>query len=660
MSAWSQQSASVPLLRREAITAFGSSSASFCLLFLVGLSCLPVLDAQASLLQLAVASPTAVHHHFEEEAEDSASGATAASRVGAVAPVSSSRRRRRQDPVPPAALVALSGTSSRGGHHGATDHHKTRLLAKRKEVPAGWFGGYAEDESTYDDSHIYGDHPDNPEEIAARVSQDGNTVNMGGQEDPIYMPETGLPSDWFEESKSAGPSAAWRTRFPPLEAFRNEGMKTVPWLPSNNERQTHIPSAATGIARAFDFTKKKDAPWFDSSIADIDDFGRKTPPSPNSDSYYWDWEEKSWSVPFGCSNPGCVANASLQTFNAAKLQHAKCRLSVGVHATDFDDEYSREFVEWIIVNGAWVSTRCDPMAHGCNNSVADKDRGLHPCVSDYPIDNLFQLDKGTNLNIAGKISDMVDECPVGNNLLSGEAKVTCLVKPKTTPPTAMPVVIPNNAFNDTCSNTTALRCSEHGCVAKATALACRPPQKGEKCLMSVRIWQTDFDNDHGSVEVVEYIKVNGNEIAKDLKPGRNPCKEVYEGKAPTNASLAARNGDSTPTPEPISLDAQSQALLAPLPGDAQSPTAGCRRRVLDPLQASSFLKETDAQRRVPIAVNHLRAAPDDMKEIVSGKDITKEVLKSAAVDVEAKISRKVDECAKDGWLLNAEVTIVCK
>ena len=98
-----------------------------------------------------------------------------------------------------------------------------------------------------------------------------------------------------------------------------------------------------------------------------------------------------------------------------------------MHVTDFDDEYSREFVEWIIVNEAHLSTHCDPMGKGCNKSVSKEARGLHPCVSDYPLDTM--LAKSTTLNIAGKISDMVDECPVGDNLLSGVARLTCYMKP---------------------------------------------------------------------------------------------------------------------------------------------------------------------------------------------------------------------------------------
>lgn len=586
------------------------------------------------------------------------------------------RWRREAEATPPdAVLVSLGSnvTSKSNSTASETVGRKTNS----SEVPAGWFGGFDHDESTFDHDGV-GQSEYFPERESADVSEDGNTVNMAAKEDVFYDRHGGLPSEWFEESVSGGAAAAWRTQFPSVEAFRGEGMKAVPWLPARTGRRKleWFPSKATSIARTFGMTKKKEAEWFDDEVLNYDDFGRNRAPSEDSDRFYWDWEKKSWSVPLTCKDPGCVANATLKTFDAKKLQHARCRLSVGVHMTDFDDEYSREFVEWIIVNGARVNSRCDPMGRGCNASVADKDRGLHPCVTDFPLDNLLQSGK-TELKIAGKISEMVDECPVNNNLLSGEARVTCFVRPHlkpTKPPDTPKPVIPGK---DPCSNSTLLQCSEAGCIANATAKVCRRPETGEKCLLSVKIWQTDFDGDHGSKELVEWVKVNGEEVAKDFKPGRNPCKEVYDGKPASEASLAAQRAGVPTNASGISLDAQSAALLAPLPDDLQTPAMNCRRRVLHKLAEanSAFLGDVHQQPEQQYAdssmepnsnsierphISHLRADPDDMKEIVKGQDVTAEVLAKGEVNVDAKISRMVDECAKDGYLLNAEVIVACK
>lgn len=469
-------------------------------------------------------------------------------------------------------------------------------------------------------------------------------------------------------------------------------MKEVPWLPARSGRRNleYLPTRATSIARALGMTKNKDAEWFDDDVNNYDDFGRNRAPSEDSDRFYWDWEKKTWSVPLACKDPGCVANATLKTFDAKKMQHAHCRISVGVHMTDYDDEYSREYVEWIIVNGARINSRCDPMGESCcNSSIPDKDRGLHPCVTNFPLDNLLR-DGTTNLKIAAKISEMVDECPVNGNLLSGEARVSCFVKPHPKP-TKPPIPVEPDLRCDT--NSTVLQCSEHGCIANATAKVCRPPETGQKCLLSVKIWQTDFDGDHGSTEVVEWVKVNGEEVAKDFKPGRNPCKEACDGKPASEASLAAQRAGMSTGDSGISLDAQSAALLAPLPDDLQTPAMNCRRRVVAKLaQANSgFLggfmgdvhgnngspqqqqqyQEPDradrADSRTHLSelrgrphISHLRADPDEMKEIVTGQDVTEEIRAAGEVYVDAKISRMVDECAKDGYLLNAEVVIVCK
>lgn len=596
----------------------------------------------------------------------------------------------------PVALVALSSISSSRSSAEASDQssrgsqgaHDASLLAREKEVPAGWFGAFTKDESTFDVDGV-ADNPDYPEALGRQVRQ-GDTVNMGGQADPAYRSHDGVPAHWFEESKSGGPTGAWRTGFPPLEGYHRQDMTSLPLHP--REFKKHIPSAPVPdpggvIARVFDTSRKKDAPWFDESMSRYDAFGRNSPPSEDSARFYWrerenkSWEEQSWNVSFGCATPGCVSKSeTLKTFDAKKWQHARCRLSVGVHVTDYDDEYSREFVEYITVNGAHVSTHCDPGGHGCNSKTKKADRGLHPCVTDLPIDSMLQME-GTELKIAGKISEMVDECPVGGNLLSGVARVTCMVRrwPALITPPAVAVC-----------KTTSLQCGEHGCTAKAKIPICReqgPPEKNEKCFLNVSIWQTDFDNDHGS-EIVEFVKVNGKNVSTDIKPGRNPCKEVFLGKPSADALPAALNGGPAIGELELGLDAQSRALLAPLADETQTPRIACRRRLSGQIQDSSLAHRfgngskwsNEATRAEPLgnavrldessgralrpgeALKHSRAAPDEMKQIVTNKDVTKEVSSSGMVSalVEAKISRLVDECAKDGYLLNAQVSISCK
>jgi len=513
-----------------------------------------------------------------------------------------------------ASLLSLSDSdgyhqraSTSPGRFGASKVHDRLHSGGQNHgpLPADWFGAFHKGESTYDADGV-GDGMNNPERLAARVSEQGSSINRAMSEDREPIPDSGFHEEWFEESMSGGAYAAWRTRYPQLEQYHRTDVMTAPWLPDHYGRhhQPFLPEGA--IIKALDITKKKDATWFEDSVSHFDDFGRNRPPSEKSDRFYYDWEKKNWTARFGCTDPGCTANTlmDLVDFNATAMQYAKCSLSVGVHVTDFDDQYSREHVEWIIVNGVKVSVRCDPMGRDCNSTVPIEKRGLYQCVSDYPVDFLLnrsttgtQLNTtGTQLNITGKITEMVDECPVktksGDNLLSGEARVTCFVKPLPPPrPQAVPVLPRPLQLPESCPNKTVLQCANHGCSADAVLSICVPPRQGETCKLSVRIWETDFDNDHGSIEIVEWLKVNGTEITKIKQPSRNPCKEVFQGKA--NRSK-------------------------------------------------------------------IRDSEDDMILIVSDEDVTDVFSESQDILIEAKISNRVDECAKDGWLLNAVASVECK
>jgi len=44
--------------------------------------------------------------------------------------------------------------------------------------------------------------------------------------------------------------------------------------------------------------------------------------------------------------------------------------------------------------------------------------------------------------------------------------------------------------------------------------------------LTIRINQTDFDEQDGTKERIEFVKVNHNVTASDLKPGKNPCGEA--------------------------------------------------------------------------------------------------------------------------------------
>jgi len=489
-----------------------------------------------------------------------------------------------------------------------------------KTIPAHWFDGYSKEESTFNPD-LVGDVLSGAHAVPSELVREGPAILKDAREPFNDMERDGIRAEWFEESASGGPHEAWRTRFPTLEAFHHEALDRIPFLPDHASRklQEYLPYAGTSVARVYTARNSKVAPWFEASVADYDEFGRNLPPTKSSDRWYQGWDQKSWSLLIGCEKSGCMANATLTTFDPKEFQHAKCTLSFRVHATDFDDEYSREYVEWLLVNDVRVMTFCDPMARGCGQDPNITKRGMHACVTDYPVDDL--LAKGTTLNFASKISEMVDECPVDNKLLNGDVNVTCFLKPW---PTPLEKPKPMFASKIQCaSETVKLRCHDYGCNASGLATPCTPAKQGQKCLLNMKIWQTDFDQDHGSVEVVEWVKLNGKEVAKDLKPGRNPCKEALDRKI---ASLIQNK-----------YSGNSQRALAETTDDSIAFQPG-----------SPFKKYM-----------HRRGEDDVMKHIITDLDVTTEVLAEGAVFVEAKISKMVDECGKDGYLLNALATLRC-
>merc|ERR1711990_1094400 len=99
-------------------------------------------------------------------------------------------------------------------------------------------------------------------------------------------------------------TGAWRTGFPPLEGYHRQDLTSLPLHPREFEK--HIPSNPVPdpggvIARAFDTSRKKVAQWFDESMSHYDSFGRNSPPSEDSQRFYWtelekdSWKEESWN-----------------------------------------------------------------------------------------------------------------------------------------------------------------------------------------------------------------------------------------------------------------------------------------------------------------------------------------------------------------------------
>lgn len=444
------------------------------------------------------------------------------------------------------------------------------LRAGGQQQPAGWFGGFSEHESTYteDAVEVSGEFPERAAMFPGKLFPGEGRVNRIEKKDA----ET-KPPQWFEESPSGGPNGAWQTYYPSLDDLGNLG-SGFDWKYSSEGRWQQVYEAPSSIGTATN-SLANPAGWFDTHVMNYDAYGRINEPAARARRYI-DWEPHVSHLKINCQKPGCVANGTLKVYEPG--QTAKCYLTYATHPTDFDDDHSEEVYEWISVNGANVNTYCKPQATGCGPKAVSK-TALYPCMHRQDISELLSQNNGT-LTMAAKISDMVDECPLDDgSLLSGAAEIYCLIQKK------------EEKTNVTMAKTKAkgvdasalLQCTEPGCVANTTVYFDKNAVQNQTCRMQIRFNQTDFDQDLGSVEQVEWIEVGGKQVKANCTPGKNPCKNA------TNIS----------------------------------------------------------------SVVH------DSYDCVAREIVTEHALKGM-VNVSAKISPKVDECASQGFLLDGIVEVVCR
>lgn len=403
------------------------------------------------------------------------------------------------DSPPPVALIGVQASAS---------------VASPRDP--SWFGSFSEGESTYDfDADGRGHNAQNVEEEFFG----GWNPGVGIEPKPNRAP----PVQWYQESASGINQEAWQTHYPALDpsiAGQGHGSR---W------RET-----AAGIW-VQDFQEKElggshthqgnlEPEFFDSSVNQIDALGRRKSPHPQSAKWHLDWQERTVNTTLTCADPGCMANSTLLLFNPASEQVTDCYFGLHLHPTDFDDQYSGERLEWIQVSGSTVNADCFPSERGCRADGTQVD--LFSCVQDFPIDSLVDKSTGT-LAVAAKISDVVDECPYQNNLLSGIPIVTCLVRPLPPPPLETDPQVPTTVltfFNESFLLEEPLHCTERGCEAHAMFSINKTAVIFQSCTMTIKVYQTDFDGEEGAAETIEFIKLNGVELATNVAPGKNPCK----------------------------------------------------------------------------------------------------------------------------------------
>jgi len=395
-------------------------------------------------------------------------------------------------------------------------------------MSSGWFGDFSWGESTYSD-----------EGVDASKDYPGWSVAQG--RDPSvsssYHDEEILSKDFFHESESGGPDGAWQTHFPAAESLRvpatglidGVGRHLSPFDAGGENNWVYTPSGwiqdYSPPVEQGEVGGKHLAAWFDSSIRQIDRLGRQSMPtagtarSYSNRSYLNGWSERSVNTSITCKTPGCSGSSSLQLFDPATEEGQLCGISIFVHATDYDDDWSKEHIEYWKVNGAIASRQCNPRARGCNSTAA---RPLYPCVNTLNVDSLVNT-AGTVV-VEGKNTALVDDCPDNGNLLSAVAIGTCLVRTRTTTTTT---TVPT-ALDPSRHVTGLLKCDTPGCTGE-TDLHFVPAiaLNGGTCSMSVNVTQTDYDDGPG--EAVFFTVAGKNMTDSPVQPGNNPCTSEYQG-----------------------------------------------------------------------------------------------------------------------------------
>lgn len=444
------------------------------------------------------------------------------------------------------------------------------LTARREPLGASWFDSFHEAESNYDME-------------ADRFAQHAHGWEY--KKDDPETEETVMKAVFYHESPSGGGGEAWQTHYPAVGKGPAGRPKSIGLWHVNQgghwtqDYQLSEPPEPGPVKPQ----------WFQSGILQYDGWGRSKSPVEGSPKLYsTTHQERSVNTTLSCKEAGCEAFSFLQAFDGIREIGRDCKLSLYLHPTDFDDQYSGERLAFIKVNGVTVNTDCYPMVSGCNASAQ---MAMFSCVQDLPVDHV--IDKTGFLNVSAKISDVVDECPYQGNLLSGVPIVTCLVTPRPTPqpPAAeaatpsYPVVHTPVADSNYFHIRVPLHCPYRGCVAEASmAISPETAKRVTSCNLNLRVQQTDFDNEEGTKEAIEYIEVGGVRVASDMVPGYNPCRSLWAGK-------------------PLSLEQKEHVALQDF-------------------------------------------------------DVTQNA-SDGLVSVVAKITDHVDECARDGYLLNGLAEINC-
>lgn len=367
-------------------------------------------------------------------------------------------------------------------------------------------------------------------------------------------------SEKFHQSPSASYHQAWQTHYPPLTGgVFSHGAHPGQWYKNSvgNWVEAYNPQK---IIHSGPGTP---ADWFDNSVNQVDGFGRpKSPHGPDlvfkTDST---WVKRTSNTTFACGSPGCIAKAAFSVYNPQNEHARNCKLSLGIHPTDYDDVWSNERVEYLMANGKVLTRDCTPHASGCKlGPDASIQNGLYYCLHVLDVDTV--IDKQGSLKLSGKISPSVDECPHEGNYLHAVATVTCMVQAITTTTTTTTKVAQSQITIQTQQRQqhyeVGFKCAGAGCTA--TSLIFIVPDanfSSRTCKLTVDIMQTDYDSAFEKIEVVEF---QGTNLTTNVSPGLNPCSNENKSHPLSDSSKRYRLIDRVDVTQQVLKDFKERSV----------------------------------------------------------------------------------------------------
>eukprot|EP00913_Durusdinium_trenchii_P035973 g33657.t1 len=211
----------------------------------------------------------------------------------------------------------------------------------------------------------------------------------------------------FAETPSAGSKEAWQTYWPGSASVVTNRIGPQPsWQLSNTEYMEPYLVAGEN-SDGTGGQSKKAARWFDTSVLRYNGMGQpQLPPSgtgarlEEAQALGDSWVQRAVNTSLLCKEAGCTASSKLTVFDPKKEETQRCRLSIHVHPTDYDNQWGQEFIKLWKVNDHMATAMCLPNALGCNASAW---RPLIPCLQDLSVDHLL-AESGGSLSIQGSIN----------------------------------------------------------------------------------------------------------------------------------------------------------------------------------------------------------------------------------------------------------------